>query len=105
MSDIAIPIRLRNDSSASWAAANPTLKSGEVGLETNTGRYKVGDNATAYNSLQYFTSIAPFPLMGADSTTPPTEANNSQALVWFTDLAQPGYCDRTAWYKINGVAV
>ena len=105
MADLAIPIRLRNDSSASWAAANPTLKEGEVGLETNTGRFKVGNNATAYNSLDYFTSIGPFPLYGADSTTPPTAANNARSLVWFNDLAQPGYCDGTSWYKINGVAL
>lgn len=102
---IGIPIQLRNDSSAAWAAANPTLLQGEVGLETNTGRFKVGDGATAYNSLQPFTALSPHYLYGADSTTPPTAANYSQSLVWFTDLGKPGYCDGTNWYKIEGTAV
>lgn len=105
MSELAIPIRLRSDSSATWVAANPTLKDGEPGLETDTGRFKVGDGATAYNSLQLFTALSPHYLYGADSTTPPTAANSSQSLVWFNDLAQPGYCDGTSWFKIEGTAL
>ncbi len=36
-----------------WAADNPTLASGQVGLETDTLRTKVGDGSTAWNSLAY----------------------------------------------------
>ena len=47
-------LRLRRATQTEWAADNPVLAAGEFGVETNTGRYKVGDNATAWNSLAYF---------------------------------------------------
>ena len=34
-------------------AVNPLLLSGELGLETDTGKYKIGDGVTAWNSLDY----------------------------------------------------
>ena len=105
MAEIPIPIQLRSDASAVWSAANPVLSMGEPGVETNTGRFKVGDGATEWVSLSYYYSMSPLYLYGADSTTPPTAASNSQSLIWFTDLKQPGYCDGTSWYKINGVAL
>lgn len=50
---MAVQIQLRNDTSANWASANPTLARGEVGVETDTFLMKVGDGSTAWNSLQY----------------------------------------------------
>lgn len=47
--------QVRRDTAANWAAANPTLAAGEVGLETDTGRSKVGSvgGALAFNSAPY----------------------------------------------------
>lgn len=49
-------VRLQNrrDTSANWTTNNPTLSSGEIGFETNTGKLKIGDGSTAWNSLSYF---------------------------------------------------
>jgi hypothetical protein len=47
-------LRLRRDTSASWALDNPILDEGEPGLEKNTGRLKIGDGYTAWNDLEYF---------------------------------------------------
>lgn len=44
---------LRNDLAANWLAHNPILLKGEVGIETDTLRMKVGDGATAWSSLPY----------------------------------------------------
>lgn len=44
-------IRLRRGTAAEWAAANPVLRQGEPGLETDTGIVKVGDGVTAWASL------------------------------------------------------
>lgn len=44
-------IQMRRGTAASWAAANPVLAQGELAFETDTGRTKVGDGATAYLSL------------------------------------------------------
>lgn len=46
-------IRLRRDTAANWTAANPVLLNGEVGLETDTRKLKLGDGTTAWTSLLY----------------------------------------------------
>ena len=46
-------IRLRRDTAANWTSNNPTLTTGEMGYETNTGKFKIGDNSTAWTSLAY----------------------------------------------------
>ena len=48
----------RRGTSTQWTAANPTLAAGEIGLETNTGKSKIGDGQTAWNSLVYYTTSA-----------------------------------------------
>lgn len=46
-------IQLRRDTAANWTSANPILSSAEVGVETDTLRFKVGNGATAWTSLAY----------------------------------------------------
>lgn len=46
-------IQLRRDTSSNWNTANPTPASGEPCFETDTGKLKIGDGTTAYNSLPY----------------------------------------------------
>ena len=43
----------RRDTAANWTSNNPTLAAGEIGYETNTGKFKVGDGTTAWTSLVY----------------------------------------------------
>jgi len=44
---------VRRDTAANWTSANPTLAAGELGGETDTGKLKLGNGATAWNSLAY----------------------------------------------------
>ena len=44
------------DSRAGWAARNPFLLSGEIGLEKETGNQKIGNGRQQWNDLQYFGS-------------------------------------------------
>jgi hypothetical protein len=48
-----VRVQLRNDTSSNWTSANPVLAIGEMGIETNTAKYKIGDGTTAWNSLGY----------------------------------------------------
>lgn len=48
-------IALRRDTAADWTAADPILENGEPGFETDTGALKIGDGATAWTALPYFT--------------------------------------------------
>jgi hypothetical protein len=47
-------IRLRRDTAANWTSANPVLLAGEMGIETDTRKYKVGDGSTAWTGLSYY---------------------------------------------------
>ena len=46
-------IRLRRDTAANWTSNNPTLTTGEMGYETNTGKFKIGNNTDAWTALAY----------------------------------------------------
>lgn len=36
-------IQFRRDTAARWKSINPILQEGELGIETNTGKIKIGD--------------------------------------------------------------
>lgn len=55
MTDITAIITIRRDTSSNWTAANTILADGEFAKETNTGKIKLGNGITAWNSLAYFT--------------------------------------------------
>ena len=46
-------IKFRRDSSTNWATVNPILGSGEPGLETDTGKVKIGDGSSSWSALSY----------------------------------------------------
>lgn len=45
----------RRGTASAWASANPTPADGELCIETDTGKVKIGDGVTAYTALAYFT--------------------------------------------------
>ena len=47
-------IQLRRGTAASWTSTNPTLAAGEIGFETDTGKFKIGTGSVAWASLGYF---------------------------------------------------
>ena len=62
---------------ASLASTNTILLVGQVGYETDTLSFKIGDGVTAYNSLSYqpvrdLTPSGTIIMHGADSQTPPS---------------------------------
>lgn len=44
-------VQVRRGTEAQWSFVNPTLSSGEIGFETDTGVFKIGDGSTAWNAL------------------------------------------------------
>lgn len=55
-------IQFRRDTAATWAAASPqpVLAAGEVGFETDTYLFKIGDGTTSWNSLPYPQASIPY---------------------------------------------
>jgi hypothetical protein len=50
---MAVQIQLRRGTAAQWTSANPILAQGEMGIETDTSKYKIGNGSTAWSSLDY----------------------------------------------------
>lgn len=58
----------RRDTAANWTAANPTLLAGEIGIESDTNKIKIGDGSTAWASLAYtpWSQLSAYPIVNAD---------------------------------------
>lgn len=50
---VVTQFQFRRGTAAQWTSANPILASAEFGYETDTGKAKIGDGTTAWNSLAY----------------------------------------------------
>ena len=56
--NLTVRIILRNDTSANFQSINPVLLKGEVALELDTQRYKIGDGITAYNDITAYKHLS-----------------------------------------------
>jgi len=71
---MAIKIQYRRDTGANWSANNPVLLEGEVGLNTDTKAFKIGDGASTWNTMDY--AIGDWnTLVNKPSTFTPTTEN------------------------------
>ena len=50
---VVTQVQVRRGTASQWTSANPTLASGEWGFETDTGKVKIGNGSSAWNSLGY----------------------------------------------------
>lgn len=46
--------KLRRDLAADWTSENPILRAGEPGVETDTGKMKIGDGVQSWLTLEYY---------------------------------------------------
>lgn len=56
--------------SAQWSNANPVLMSGEMGVESDTQKYKIGDGVTRWSNLSYASGVPIDTTLSASSTNP-----------------------------------
>lgn len=57
------------NSKADWIAMNPVLEAGEIGIESDTSLFKVGDGTTPWNELDYSTTKVIDSLDSSDTKT------------------------------------
>ena len=86
---MAQQIQLRRDTAANWTTANPTLANGEMGLETDTRKMKIGNGTSAWNTLGYHT---PFPFT--------TRSATSGSYI-YTGRANPGTAENASGWTIK----
>lgn len=87
---VAIRIQLRRDTAANWVSANPVLRAGEIGIETDTLKFKIGNGSTWTATTNYAnvtpsgltTSLGDYILV-ADQGTPggPAELDSNGDLI------------------------
>ena len=69
-------LQFRRDTVVRWTSINPILADGEPGYEIDTGKWKIGDGFTAWNSLGYMAEdglqgpVGPVGPAGASSAVP-----------------------------------
>ena len=54
---MATRMQQRRGTAAQWTAANPILAAGEIGYETDTGKFKIGDGTNTWSLLKYFLNL------------------------------------------------
>ena len=55
---MATRMQQRRGTAAQWTAANPVLAAGEIGFETDTNKFKMGNGTSAWTALIYFANAA-----------------------------------------------
>ena len=55
---MATRMQQRRGTAAQWTAANPILAAGEIGFETDTNKFKMGNGSSTWTALQYFANAA-----------------------------------------------
>ena len=59
-----IQFQFRRGTAAEWTVANPILADGEIGLETDSRNFKMGNGSNQWSSLEYGGMIGPTGLQG-----------------------------------------
>ncbi|NDB59464.1 hypothetical protein EB001_13585 [bacterium] len=75
-------IQLRRGTSSEWT--NQVLYAGEVGFETNTGKFKIGDGTTAWDSLDY-AAVPPAGFIAGSGLSVSTAADGSTVTYSLSD--------------------
>jgi hypothetical protein len=90
-------IQIRRGTAAQWTAANPVLASGEFGYETDTGKFKIGNGSSAWNSLSVLNGVT------ASSTDTFTNKTISGSTNTLSNIANASLTNSAI--TINGTAV
>jgi hypothetical protein len=103
-----IQFQFRRGTAAEWADANPVLAEGEMGLELDTERFKIGDGAQGWNDLEYGTGAINNAALNAAIEDNPTatraslELTSAKAKTDFLTVTQPVDLD-AAESKLAGI--
>ena len=92
---MAVQIQFRRDTGANWASANTVLAEGELGINTTTNQFKIGNGSTAWNSLSYAPLSGTVAQLDAIEDVTITSAANGDLLKW----------NGSAWVNASGYAL
>jgi len=94
----------RRGTASQWTSANPVLNAGEMGWESDTNKFKIGDGTNHWADLDYFTDINSTvnPAFGSSITFEGATANDFETTLAITDPT----ADRTITFPdVTGTVV
>jgi hypothetical protein len=83
-------IQWRRDAASTWTSTNPVLAAGEVGYETNTGKFKVGNGSSAWTALSYISGAGGLPTGGTTGQILGKTGSADYAVGWVADQVGAG---------------
>ena len=93
---MATRMQQRRGTAAQWTAADPILAAGEIGYETDTNQFKIGDGVNAWSDLSYFKNLedlggtlddyVPLTQKGATNGVAPLDGSGKIPLGYLTNL-------------------
>lgn len=78
---MATRMQQRRGTAAQWTEANPILAVAEIGFESDTGKFKMGDGVNHWSALTYFTDSSDFDASSIESSIATAVSNAVDNLV------------------------
>ena len=81
---MATRIQLRRGDASEWTSVDPVLSEGELGYETDTGKFKIGNGTDLWSALDYFggeVDLSEYLTASSASTTYLTQASASTTYI------------------------
>jgi hypothetical protein len=84
---MATRMQQRRGTASQWTSANPVLNAGEMGWESDTNKFKIGDGTNHWNDLDYFADINSTvnPAFGTSITFEGATADSYETTLQVTD--------------------
>ena len=95
-------ISLRSDTAANWLGIDPVLERSEFGVETDTGRVKIGDGATLWSALGYQRVDLAF---SRDGTSATISATGDDAVIPVATSSLAGLLSAADKVKLDGITL
>lgn len=80
-----VRIQFRRDTANNWKGVNPVLAAGEMGIESDTNKFKFGNGTSAWNELGYAGSEA------GNVTEKLSELENNTGFITLSDVEAAGF--------------
>ena len=83
-----VKIQIRNDTKNNWTTQNPVLLKGEMGVETDTRKFKFGDGVSDWKTLEYASATGAIIMNKAPT---PTDSGYDVGAIWVDTAANKAY--------------
>lgn len=83
-----VKIQIRNDTKNNWTTQNPVLLKGEMGVETDTRKFKFGDGVSDWKTLEYASATGAIIMNKAPT---PTDSGYDVGATWVDTAANKAY--------------